>query len=504
MFVERLPPDLAVYRPASVVWRPDFEKRIVLDPALVEGLVKTFLAERFDRPQPTQPMHRAMWELCTGPDPKVAIAAPRGHSKSTSVTHAYTLSELLFQSSDYALIVSDTEAQGVSFLSDIKMELSENELLMQAFHIRAFIKDSETELVVVMKNGHQFKIAVRGAAQKVRGLKWRGKRPNLIVIDDSENDDMVMNQDRREKFRHWFMNALLPAGSDDCRVRMVGTIMHDDSLLERFMSDSSWTSLRLDAHSDDYSEILWQGKFTRERLESLYESYKDQGNTEGYSMEYRNQPIDSKTAFFRKQDLLELIPEMRSLRGQYYTGVDLAISLATRSDFTVIVTAKMVPGRGLQVVDIRRGHWESPEIIEQLIEVQKRYRPEVFYMEGGAIEKSIGPFLYEKMHKEGVYLNIEGQTPVKDKMARAQSFKARVRAGSVFFDKEADWYPVLEKEMTSFPRGRKDDQVDALSWIGLALDDMLDVDTEEEEAAADWKRQEQEHISFGRSAVTGY
>ncbi|MCI0561997.1 MAG: phage terminase large subunit, partial [Nitrososphaera sp.] len=313
-----------------------------------------------------------------------------------------------------------------------------------------------------------------------------------------------MNPERREKFRNWFMNALLPAGSDDCLVRVVGTVLHDDSMLERLMADNSWTTLRMDAHSDDYQNILWPGKFSAERLQALYQGYKDQGNPEGYAMEYRNRAIDPSTAFFRKQDLQKITPEMRKLRGQNYTGVDLAISLKSRADFTVIATAKMVPGRGLMVIDVRRDHWDSMQIIEQMIEVHKQYQPELMIMEEGAIEKAIGPFLFEEMRRTGVYINLDGRTPVKDKMARAQSFKARCRAGSVYFDHDADWWPVVEKELLAFPRGRNDDIVDTLSWIGLALDDMVDVDSDEEEAEANWRKQEQESLSFGRSMITGY
>jgi predicted phage terminase large subunit-like protein len=55
-----------------------------------------------------------------------------------------------------------------------------------------------------------------------------------------------------------------------------------------------------------------------------------------------------------------------------------------------------------------------------------------------------------------------------------------MRAGAVRFNKEANWYAPLVDEMLVFPRGQHDDQVDALAYIGLALDKVIVAPTKEE------------------------
>jgi phage terminase large subunit-like protein len=95
--------------------------------------------------------------------------------------------------------------------------------------------------------------------------------------------------------------------------------------------------------------------------------------------------------------------------------------------------------------------------------------------------------------------------PTKDKQTRARSFQARLRAGGVRFDKDADWYPTLEDEMVRFPRDKHDDQVDALSWIGLTLDKLQEAPTPVELAEEEWEEMEQTtYESQGRSWATGY
>ena len=119
----------------------------------------------------------------------VAIAAPRGFAKSTAITHSYTLAEALFRQSKFIIIVSDTESQASLFLGDIKSELLENEDLIHLFGITSFEKMNETDIIVKLKDGYRFRIIAKGAEQKLRGTKWDGLRPDLIVIDDLEGDE---------------------------------------------------------------------------------------------------------------------------------------------------------------------------------------------------------------------------------------------------------------------------------------------------------------------------
>jgi hypothetical protein len=187
--------------------------------------------------QPIPDFHREMWRLCTSKHPFVAIAAPRGFAKSTAITHSYVLSCLLFRERRFVLLISGTEAQAILFLNDLKNELKDNSNLQMLFGVPKFLKDAETDIIVEMPDGHRFRVMAKGAEQQLRGAKWAAKRPDLIVCDDIEEDECVINKDRREKFRKWFFGALLPLRSDTGIVRVVGTIFHMDSLLERLMPE---------------------------------------------------------------------------------------------------------------------------------------------------------------------------------------------------------------------------------------------------------------------------
>ncbi|UOF81999.1 terminase large subunit [Caudoviricetes sp.] len=496
---------------------------------MVEGFAGACLSKRYDGATPTPECHKEWWKLCCSDSKLVAIAAPRSHGKSTAISHAYLLSALLFRERSFAVIVSDTETQAQMFLSDIKEELKNNEDIIQLFQIESFVKDSQTDIIVKFADGGMFRVMCRGAEQRVRGLKWDQKRPDLILCDDLEGDEQVLNKDRREKFRRWFYGALLPCRSRDGIVRVVGTILHLDSLLNRLMPPeydrpyttfeplktystrvkTEWKSVRYRAHSEDFEQILWDKRYDKDYFKKLRDDYVKQGIPEVYSQEYLNYPIDESTAYFKRVDFVE-IPKLaldaikhKEKKLIYYAAVDFAISTKERSDYTVIAIGGVDSEGIMHIVDIRRGRWDALDIVEEMFAVQKKYEPYYFVTEKGSIEKAIGAILNREQLVRNVFLNLYPMAPTKDKQSRARSFQARFRAGGVKFDKTAQWYPELEEEMVRFPKARHDDQVDALSWLGLIIDHVRDADTPEEEEEYEYQMMIKEQPT-GRNATTGY
>ena len=71
---------------------------------VIYGFTNALLLSRFDKPQPTPDFHIELWDLVTKPNEFVAIAAPRGHAKSTAITHAYVLAMILFRIRDLFIL----------------------------------------------------------------------------------------------------------------------------------------------------------------------------------------------------------------------------------------------------------------------------------------------------------------------------------------------------------------------------------------------------------------
>ena len=66
-------------------------------------------------------------------------------------------------------------------------------------------------------------------------MLWDGQRPDMIVIDDLMNEELVANKDRRDKLRRWVYGSLIPCRSEKGIIRFVGTPMNLDDPLEALM-----------------------------------------------------------------------------------------------------------------------------------------------------------------------------------------------------------------------------------------------------------------------------
>jgi predicted phage terminase large subunit-like protein len=503
---------------------------------VVAGFVGSVLASRFDGQAASPPFHRECWELCCSENKYVAIAAPRGHAKSTAITLGYGLATLVFRERKFMLIVSDTESQAALFLQMMKQELMDNQELIDLFGIKRndkglveFLKDSETDIIVPFSdkiNGvDRFRIIAKGAEQKLRGMIWNGSRPDIIMCDDMENDELVMNQERRKKFKNWFNGALVPSLADRGIIRMVGTILHSDSLLENFMPNPSdkctystplkqwssrktmWKAMKYRAHDKDMKLLLWPEKKTSELFRTLYEQAVKDGVTDGYSREYLNFPIDESVSFFKRADFLPRNEEDKQKKLNYYVAVDLAISEEETADYSVFIVAGVDEDKMLHVVDVIRERLDGRDIVDTMLHLQRTYHPHAMGIEDMQVSKSIGPFLNEAMVKQNTYISLHKlKHGNKDKVTRARSIQARMRAHGVKFDKDADWFFPFEQELLTFPRGKNDDQVDAFAYIGLMLEWLVEAPTARESEEEEYQL-ELERSGFnrqGKSAVTGY
>lgn len=498
---------------------------------VLEGFVNSILRKNFDNPTDTPDFHREMWEMFCSQDKQVAVAAPRGHAKSTAGTHAYTLASCLFRETDYALVVSDTVSQAVQFLGDIKKELLDNDDLIKLFGVKELIKDTEDDIICEMDDGHLFRIQARGSEQKVRGLKWKNKRPSLLICDDMENDEIVLNKDRRYKFKRWFYAALLPCMSDSGKVRVVGTILHMDSLLENLMPGAQlssrsrgltylvreplkeystvrlpWKSVKYRAHTDDFSQLLWPQAKTVEYFKTRKEDANRQGLGDVYSQEMLNLPLDNSNTFFSISDFTPMKIDDGKKSMVYYATCDLAVSQRERADYSAFTIAGMDEDGKLYLKHVIKERMDTLQIVDTMLMIQRVYKPVLFGIEQGVIQKSIGPYLNEAMIKSGQFLNLVLLKPSVDKVTRARSMQARMRAGAVKFDKEADWYAPFEDELLKFPRDKHDDQVDAWAYMGMMLDKMWEAPTSKEVEDEEYEAYvaSRQDPMEGRSAITGY
>jgi predicted phage terminase large subunit-like protein len=389
-----------------------------------------------------------------------------------------------------------------------------------------FEKDTETDIIVNFKDKGRFRIVAKGAEQKLRGMLWDGQRPDMIVIDDLMNEELVANKDRRDKLRRWVYGSLIPCRSERGIIRFVGTPMNLDDPLESLMPKENakdtiveetkiwskrkkgmWRAVKYRAHNHDYSSILWPSRKTKQFFEELRGDFAEQGIPEVYACEYLCNPVDDSIRYFRKSDFLSMTEEDRKKNKQYYITADLAISEKERADYTAIIVGGLDSNGQLHIVNCIRERLSGDEIVATLLSLQKVYNPLAVGIEDTQISKALGPYLNRAMTESGIYMNVMMLKPHRqDKIQRARSIQARMRASMVKFDKNADWWLTFEDECLTFPRAKHDDTVDALAYQGILIDKMSEGLSQEEITEEEYEKDYEDsgHRDMGRDMITGY
>ncbi len=203
--------------------------------------------------------HKNVLELFYSPAQFCLAEAFRGGAKSTLVEE-YTILSILFKDFKFAIIVGNSYERACERLAAIKHELESNEEIIELFGTQ--VGPVWSADVIVLTNGAR--IQAFGARQSLRGAKHMNDRPDLAVIDDLEDEDMIATEAARHKTRRWFDGALVPALVPTGKIRMVGTPLHPKSLLEEKRNSSQWKSVVIPISyiNENGSEVSsWPSRF---------------------------------------------------------------------------------------------------------------------------------------------------------------------------------------------------------------------------------------------------
>ncbi len=430
---------------------------------------------------------------------KRVTAAPRGHAKSTNLTFKDGLHAVLYEYKKYILILSDTYDQAVSFLVAIKEELEENPAIAEDFGYLAGKIWKED----VLLTSTRIKVQAKGSGQKVRGLKHKNWRPDLIVLDDVENDELVRTPEQRKKLENWYYKALSKAGDTYTDIIFIGTVLHYDSLLSKVLKNpqyrsikykavesfsssplwSKWEELFTDLENDDREQsaldffekhkdemlegtkVLWEDKLSYYDLMAIKVSEGDAA----FNSELQNEPINPEDCLFNDEWFDYYNPhevDFSSSEFHFYGFVDPSLGKSKKSDFSAIITVAWSKQTGYIYVvdaDVERRHPDQiiEDVLQKAVWIKKTFNKR--YVKFGAETNQFQWFLKEQLAKAsasaGIYLPIVEVAQSKDKVLRIQTLQPDIKNKYIKFNKQ---HKRLLEQLRYFPMGDHDDAPDAL------------------------------------------
>jgi len=417
------------------------------------GFARNILKEHLTLEIPD--FHQEIYDIITDGEKKVAIAAPRGHAKSTLISLAYALWNALTLKKKFIIICSDTFPQAKMFLETIKTEIETNE------HIRGYYgnqkTDKWTESDIELKCG--VRIMAKGAEMKFRGLKYGRHRPDLIIIDDLENDEMVESKERRIKLERWFNGTLIPSlDIDKGQVVYIGTILHDDALLMKVLTKYPGWITRLYKAIQDDGTALWPEHLSMEDLERMKEEHGAVGLLDVFMCEYMNDPITDENREFKREFFKYYTepPDLRNLK--VAITVDPAISKKEHADYSVVYVQGVDKENNRYCLDYTRKRLDPYELSNEIFRLYEKWKPWTVGVEKVAYQEALIYILKDEMRKRNVFFKITEIQTRRDKELKIRGLVPMYMSGVMYHRAE---HVTLEEELLRFPKGRTDDVIDA-------------------------------------------
>ena len=311
-----------------------------------------------------------------------------------------------------------------------------------------------------------------------------GYGADLFLVDDPVKDAQEADSELiRDNVWDWYKTVattrLMPNGV----VCVIQTRWHQDDLSGRLLEvaekdGEQWEIISLPAicDSDDdpvgrnKGEALWPEKYPLERLEEVKRILTSGSGNRFWSALYQQKPTPDEGDFFRKEWIQFYDERPATENMTIYATSDYAVT-QQGGDYTVHTVFGVDPNADIYILDVYREQAGTQEWINAQINLMKQWRPIEWVGETGQIEKSVGPFLRQRMTETNTYCNINSLPSVKSKAQRAQSIRGRMSMGKVYFPRHAGWTDDCIDELLHFPSGKHDDFVDTLSLLGRILDE---------------------------------
>jgi len=443
-------------------------------------------------------LHRYLFErlpeiMCEGGGARQVIIAPRGAAKSTLGALIYPIWRALLGHSHYIIIAMDSYGQAALAIEAIKAEMEANPRLSMDFAEISGKGRLWREGTITLKN--DCRIDGVGSGQKLRGRRHGPYRPDLLILDDLENDENVRSPDQRDKLENWIMRAAIKVGpaDDSIDVIQIGTVLHYDAVILRNAKRPGWTCARYRALMEMPANMdLWDAwdealrnegaaaahlyYTTRKKemdkgavlnwpaMQSLENLMRQRAEDPGaFASEQQGEP-SAENAVFRLEDLTywaQVKPD-RLMFG----AVDPSLGKKGKArDPSAILIGGVDKSGDYPVMDVVEAsiRKRTPDrIIEDILAMQSQYHCQIWFVESVQFQEFLRTELMKRALARGIVLPAMPIIPHTDKALRIESLQPHVVMGAIKFHSSQR---TLIEQLTQWPDGDHDDGPDCLEML---------------------------------------
>jgi predicted phage terminase large subunit-like protein len=388
------------------------------------------------------------------------VAAPREFAKTTVCAFGYVLHQICFGRRHFIIIGSDTEDLASDLTGYLYLELLYNERLHQDFGELVRPNKSVDDFFTL----NDIRVKARGRGQRLRGLKHKQWRPDLIILDDLENDINVRNPEIVQQILDWVKSAVYPALDAGGNLMIIGTILRWRSALHLMLTSPEEPychfQRRIYRALEEDGSSLWEARHPVARLKLQ----KQLMGTAAFNREKMNEPAP-ESGFFEEEWIHYYHPDSLKDRELVVVGFfDPSLETGANADYKALVTIGF--DRQEMVFYVMDAFIQKTTLEQTLRAAFNRHR-EYSYAVLGVEDNLFQRLLLKEFERLGIELGqvlpIKGVTQRLAKETRVASLSPLLERGKIRFIRGHSDQELLVEQLLYFPsKTLHDDGPDAL------------------------------------------
>lgn len=454
-----------------------------------EFYARTFFSKTFRQKSPS--FAREIWEPLEDPTKRlVNLICFRGSSKTTRL-RTFGSKRIAYGVSRTVLYIGASESDAIRSIQWLRTQIERNKPYADTFGLKPGRKWEQTQLEVehtVFK--HTVWVLAAGITGSLRGINFDDYRPDLIIIDDPQTDEMAATLEQRTKVADLILgavkNSLAPATEEpNAKIAMAITPQHPEDISQQALRDPQWESRVFPC---------WTKATLNSPVEEQKSSWEEQYPTQVLRADKQAALARNKLSIFAKEMECRLISAELSQFRPSWLNIRKTANSGPRGSFAVLGIDPVPPpsdrqmAKGLEGKDFEaqyvwgrwqgnyhlldrarnRGHEPSWSVTTALALAHK-WRVARIVVDAVAYQRTLKWLLEQEMKRRGVYFSV---VPIDDKMKKfariTNVLSGLATAGKLFIGPE---HTEFAEQFAAYgpTYGGHDDDLDASA---LALQDI--------------------------------
>jgi predicted phage terminase large subunit-like protein len=306
-----------------------------------------------------------------------------------------------------------------------------------------------------------------------------GRGADFIIIDDPLKPDEALSETQRKTVNEWFDHTVVSRQNNKTTgcIILIMQRLHEDDLVGHVLKHGDWEVLTFPAIAETdevytIPSLFGRQTFSRRAGEALHAAREPlellalMRETQGeynFAGQYQQSPSPLgggmiKTSWFKTYTPVELPAEFELI----FQSWDTANKTSELNDYSVCTTWGLWKNH-LYLLHVYRHRLDYPDLKRAVKEQAEAHCAKTILIE----DKASGTQLIQDLRADGVH-GATRYEPKMEKIMRMHSASSSIENGLVHIPTEAHWRPEYLHELSSFPKGKYDDQVDstsqALDW----------------------------------------